>query len=490
MHRTRRRIPHPLLGVLAVGVTGTLVAGAVTSGADAKGRGYAIGQGVSTSLPSPRAASTTAAPARPTTATSPTATATSPTATSPTATPSASAAAASTPSATATAAATVGKPFLGTLVTHSGTAGQESQAGLKMAMLEVSWRSLLPRQGQVDSGYATGLVKQLKAFQAAGMRVTLGLGLHYTPAWVLALAGSRLVDQTGTVSAQADLVFNQTVRDLAVDYLRALDKIVPFENFWAVRVTSGSGAEMLYPASGTYWAYSAGAQNGPTRPVTMAANPLPGWRPGDSASEAQRRAWADWYLAALDDVADWQMDVATSLGFTGYFQIVTPGQGLRPTQYTKLVAAGLSNGLLGRGAVWSVVYAGLRHRTHVTAYVSSVADGSAGNDVCQASDATVALDSGTAYYFSATRYLARVAAVNGFTVAGETPGYPASASGRAAYADASDSGLLATAYRQASGCRFLGLYWAHDDQVWDGTVPLSRLAQYSSTSAALPALAS
>jgi hypothetical protein len=354
-------------------------------------------------------------------------------------------------------------------------------------MLEFSWKAFEPQQGVFDTGYASWMTKQMAAYRAAGMRVTLGLGLHYAPAWALNMAGSRLVDQSGKTSSQLDLIFNQKMRDLAAPYLARIDKTVGFENFWAVRITSASTPEMLYPSGNSYWAYSAGAQNGPTKPPTMASNPLPGWRPGQSATVAQRDAWAHWYLGALDNVADWQIDQVTALGFHGYSQIITPGQGLRPTQYTKAVSAGLPNGLLGRGAVWHIVYAGLTDRPNITAYVSSVADGSGNDDVCQPADSSVALDSGTAYYWSATRYIARIAAVDGFTVAGETPSYPSSTSGRSHYTDTSNVGLLATGMAQARGCGFLGLYWAHDDQVWDGTIPLTQLAAFTSPSAIPPA---
>jgi hypothetical protein len=353
-------------------------------------------------------------------------------------------------------------------------------------MLEFSWKAFEPQQGVFDTGYASWMTKQMAAYRAAGMRVTLGLGLHYAPAWALNMAGSRMVDQTGKTSSQLDLIFNQSMRNLAAPYIARIDQTVGFENFWAVRITSGSLPEMLYPSGNSYWAYSAGAQNGVTKPPSMAPNPLPGWRPGQSVTLAQRDSWAHWYLGALDNVADWQIDQVTALGFHGYSQIITPGQGLRPTQFTKAVAAGLPNGLLGRGAVWSIVYAGLADRPDITAYVSSVADGSGNDDACQPADSSVALDSGTAYYWSATRYIARIAAVNGFTVAGETPTYPSTTAGRSHYTDPSNAGLLATGMAQARGCGFLGLYWAHDDQVWDGTIPLSQLAAFTTPNATAP----
>lgn len=62
---------------------------------------------------------------------------------------------------------------------------------------------------------------------------------------------------------------------------------------------------------------------------------------------------------------------------------------------------------------------------------------------------------------------------------GENPGYDwmGTESGRSA-AHTPD-GVLATMMNEAESCGFRSVYWAHDQQVWDGTMPLARLASYS-----------
>jgi hypothetical protein len=385
-----------------------------------------------------------------------------------------------------------GRPFVGTLGTHESTAADESRAGIKMAMVEVGWRNLEPRRGEFDTAYAQQICRRVAAYRAAGMEVTLGLGLHYTPQWVLDIPGSRFVDQNGKHSPQVDLVFNRDMRRLADQYLKKVDELIGLQHFWAVRVTSGSVGETLYPSGGSYWAFSDGAQNGPQRPKTMAPNPLPGWRPATNdthPSESLRGKWLRWYVGGLADAADWQMRTLRELGFTGYLQVLTPGQGLRPLQLPPRVMAGLPEGLLGRGAVWSWLYADLKVRDGVTAYVSSLADGSGNNDHCTTDDVHMPLDSKSVESWSAARWITRIAREQGFTVAGEVPGFRDSSNQRSHYSDPSSQGLAATAYQQAASCGFLGVYWAHDDQVQEGIVKVSTLGQLAGHDPRAPAAA-
>lgn len=377
---------------------------------------------------------------------------------------------------------------LGTLDTQPARAASESAAGVKVAMIELNWRAYEPQPGVFDPYYVTQIQSQVRSLKAAGVRITLGLGLHFTPSWVLSQAGSRFIDQYGNQSAQADLVFNATVRAQATEFLSKAAQAVGMSNIWAIRITSGSQSELVYPSGGHYWAFSAGAQNGTSMPATMARNPFPGWKPGHSGlTPVQVEKWADWYIGALSDVARWQIDTMRRAGFTGYAQIVTPGVGAVPSKYASAIAANLSDGIVGVGAVWAVLYRKLVGERNVTAYVSSLADGSGSNGGCVASDDAISLTSTAAHSWSAPAWISRIARQYGYTVAGENPGY--SSGNKAFYLNSSTTGMMATAVSQARSCGFLAVYWAHDVQLWDGTVPFSRLAAYTTASAALPAMA-
>jgi hypothetical protein len=388
------------------------------------------------------------------------------------------------PSASPTAMTGTGvAPFaFGTLITRPDRAAEESRRGVKVAMMEVSWAGYEPAQGQFNAGYAAEARRTLEALRAQGMQVTLGLGLHYAPGWALGLPDSRFVDQRGRTSSELNLVFNQKLRDRAEEYIRQVDRDLDLAGFWAVRLTSGGLAEVLYPSGGSFWAYDKNAQNGADRPATMAPNPLPGWRPGDkSVSTAKVRQWADWYVHGLDDVVAWQMRLISSLGFHGYYQTLTPGGGTRPDGYARDIAAYLPDGVTGVGAVWHRFYADLPVKRNVVAYVSSMADRSGNDDSCAPGDRAVAITSPAADRWSGARWIARLARGYGLRVSGENSGWNSPSELNTHYADTGRTGMMAASVRQMTSCGYQGMYWAHDDQLWNGPSSFSRYAGLIST---------
>jgi len=90
-------------------------------------------------------------------------------------------------------------------------------------------------------------------------------------------------------------------------------------------------------------------------------NPDPNWKPGTTGlTQAQIGAWVNWYVGGLDKVTNWQMQTLAALGFSGYYETVTPGSGTRPDGLTRTEQQNLSNdGTTGVGAVWNLYYAGL-----------------------------------------------------------------------------------------------------------------------------------
>jgi hypothetical protein len=373
-----------------------------------------------------------------------------------------------------------GAPFaFGTLVTAQEHAAEASRRGVKVAMIELSWAAYEPAEGRFNERYGQEFRDRVTELRRLDMQVTLGLGLHFTPAWVLALPDSRFVDQRGRVSAEANIVFSQVLRAKTEKYLARIDRDLGMENLWAIRLTSGGLPEVMYPGGGSYWAFDRNAQNGPDRPAGMSANPAAGWRPGDrSASVAAVRTWADWYVHALVDVVAWQMRVITSLGFRGYFQTLTPGSGTRPDGYERDVASFLPDGVTGVGAVWHRFYAALPVKRNVVAYVSSMADRSGADDSCSPADGAVAVTDRAANRWSASRWVARLAREHGLAVSGENPGWNQPAEHNAHYTDTSSKGMMAASIRQMTTCKFQGMYWAHDENLWKGPASFDRYAQH------------
>jgi hypothetical protein len=366
----------------------------------------------------------------------------------------------------------------GTLDTRPGTAEIERQAGVTMAMFELNWASFEPRPGVVSASYLATMRSYLRAYQTAGQRVTLGLGLQNPPAWVFSLPHSSYVDQNGDVSTEADFVFSQAVRAAAERYLSLVAAALPLPDFWAIRLTSGGDGEMLYPPGGTYWAFAAPALTGTGLAAGMTPNPYPNWRPGrPGLRPGQIDRWVNWYVGGLANVTTWQMQTLSRLGFTGYYQTVTPGSGTRPGDLARDEEQNLSDTeTTAVGAVWDRYYGMLGAAANVMAYVSSVADRSGDDDCGQATDTLMPLTSEEMDSWSATRWITRIARSHGLAVGGENPGYGLPDSLNGHYLNPSAAGMMASALRQARSCGFTVFYWAHDVHLWDGTIPFAQYA--------------
>ncbi|TKV58682.1 hypothetical protein FDO65_14255 [Nakamurella flava] len=370
-------------------------------------------------------------------------------------------------------------PALGTLGTTPEKAPTEYSAGVRSAMLEISWRSWEPQDGVFNAAYESYIKSRLAQLRASGMKVSLGLGLHFTPDWVKNMPNGRFVNQNGQVSAEANLVFNSKIRSQGWGFLQRVGQVLDLSQVDSIRITSGARSELLYPSGNTYWAFDTNAQNGADLPATIDKNPFPGWKPGTPGlTAAQAKQWALWYVDALSDVGQWQMRAMRKVGFTGTFQILTPGVGVYARKIDVLAAQNLPSSPLGVGALWDRVYADMYSTDrNIAAMVSSMADGSGGNDLCTTSDRSLPLTDMGVTTWGGTRWISRIADEYGIAKVGENPGY--SAATAAKYTDLSENGYMATAMRQGASCGFSTVYWAHDNKFWDGTIDLSNWAAYA-----------
>jgi hypothetical protein len=385
-------------------------------------------------------------------------------------------AALSTANAADTSAPQAGAILFGTLDTQTGTVAAEAgSSDVSVAMFEFDWASFEPSQGVFSASYLATMETYLQAYQAAGMKVTLGLGLEDPPSWVFSLPDATYFNQYGQQSNEANFVFSAAVRQAASGYLTQLAADIPLSDFWSIRLTSGGDPEMLYPSGGAYWAFDNAALTGNGLAAGMTPNPDPDWRPGNPGlSPAQIDAWVNWYVGGLDNVTNWQMQTLSGLGFNGYYQTVTPGSGTRPDGLAQDELFNLPNdSTTGMGAVWNRYYAMLPDKTNVVAYISSVADNSGDNDDCQPGDSSIALTSPVMDSWSATRWISAIAHQNGLLIGGENPGYGLPAAFDFDYLDTGSSGMMADALSQAQSCGFQVFYWAHDVRLWDGILPFS-----------------
>ena len=376
-------------------------------------------------------------------------------------------------------AATPNAPIaFGTLQTEDAHAAQEFAGGARVAMMEIFWDRYEPRKGEFNAAYAAQQRGRLKRLKAIGFQVTLAPGTYNPPRWLAQEPNAHFIDQNGARSQNLNYVFNARMRGFFERYLERIDADLGLENFWAIRLSAGGNAEMLYPGGGTYWAFDPNAQNGSDRPADLPRCPYPGWKPGQAGlSPTQTRQWADWYIRCLALTADWQMKVMNRLGFTGWYQILTPGSGARPSSYDDAINNRLPDGIVGVGAAWHKLYEFLPDKRRAVVYISSVADLSGNDDQTQPDDVDVAISDPKANSWSATRWQVRVAREYNMKVGGENPGYNAPPKLNPHYVDVSPSGMLARSLAQARAGDFQCFYWAHSDRLWDGTKPFGDYAR-------------
>lgn len=364
-------------------------------------------------------------------------------------------------------------PFhFGTLRTINDTltdkADDEYAGGNRVGMYEVFWdRAEGAANGTFSSSYATQIATETATIRATGLKLTLGLGLYYPPTWTSSISNYRFVNESAANSTQLNLVFNQLVRDEVEDYLDWIHANVGFGNVWSVRITTGD-PEALYPTGGL-WGYDLNAKGtAGNLPATVAPSPYPTWTPG-TGTVTQATEWYEWYLDSLADCAAWQMRyLREHFGYTGWFEILTPGSGTRPSLLATETAARFTgySSTTGVGAVWHKLYQKLAVKAGVVVYCSSMADnsGTTPNDVPTGTDVNTAITSSSADAWSAYRWLVRVANEYGMPNSGENPGRGGVTD--TYYQDNTSAGLMAKTLAQAQGGKALATYWAHSDQLW------------------------
>ncbi|MFF5979784.1 beta-galactosidase [Streptomyces olindensis] len=387
--------------------------------------------------------------------------------------------------------------YFGTLQSLPDKARTERSMGLQVAEMQISWDEYEIREGEYSARYLEGVKRELSRFQKAGLLVEVNLGLNRAPDWLYeTYPEAAYMNQHGERIAETpNMVFSQTVREKAQRYVDRLDQVIGLENFWAVRVVVSASGEFTYPTGGPdrasgntyYWAYDRNAQSRTPagRPPSVAANPYPGWKPGQRSyqgkafTEAQVRRWHDWYLRALSDVVNWQIRHYKSLGYNGFLKVLVPGTGYYPRRFERAVdqhlRATADSRLVALGAGFYNTLGYIRDRRNVQIVPTSLVDGTGKpkNNGCSSDDHRVNVLAPSPQVqadWSSMRWISRIARRYGFTqLNGESAGihvspyYP---------------GVMADAAHQMKSCGLRGLMWAFGKNLYDGT-PGSSLADYA-----------
>ena len=330
---------------------------------------------------------------------------------------------------------------------------------------------LRARPRRVERGLHPRQQERLHALLASNRRVSLALGLHYSPDWVFDRPRQplRRRPRADLRATQRRVQPGRPGRGGAIHGSRSRPT-------WASTTSGPSGspqvdlAEVLYPEGGSYWAFDANALGGAVLPPSLRPNPLPGWRPGGTDVPVSAVAnWADWYVSALADVVDLADEDVGDLGFTGYFEVLTPGSGVRPPR-TAAVDNHLPPWPTWSGSRLGPTYAALPGPECRGLCV--VGGRPLGGD-----DSCTARQTGRRPRRSGCRALVGdpldqpVRGRVRLRQAGGEPRLRRVVTLGGHYRDASADGMMAAAVRQSRDCGFQGLYWAHDEQLC-ATVPL------------------
>lgn len=399
---------------------------------------------------------------------------------------------------------TATKYLFGTLETDPAKASQECAAGVRVATQTVGWANYEPSDGAFNEAYMDDVKNRIKTDLAVGMKVVISPAIHYPPRWVMNLQGARYINQYGVAAPstggfeEPNFIFSQVVRDRVARFEThvmqklAADPNIGLKNIWAVRYVNGSAGETLYPSANdqhehtnSYWAYDSNAQGqAANRPASIPASPFSGWKPGEKTyagqpfSPTQVQQWYNWYFNAHTDFVNWHTQLYRDphgINYQGYLQLLMPGFGTRAFEYTGSIARHLDgssdpNATMARAAVWYKLFPALKNRAHIVAYVSSMADGSGSplNNGCHGGEAYVnyATDP-QVNNWSAARYISGLADKYGMPKNGENPGSKdLNYRGRQSVRGIE---VMQTSAAQMQSCHFQGMFWAHDENLYDGT---------------------
>lgn len=327
----------------------------------------------------------------------------------------------------------------GTLQSEPQHAPADFGAGLRAAEVDVSWKMYEPARGQFDAGYVTSITRRIDALRQQGFSVSVGLGLgSAAPGWVLDLPNGQLLDQYGNRSGP-NFQWSEAVRAAAEVYLREVLRALRPASIYSIRVGFAPDAgELLYPPSrpqlNSLWAFDDAAQRGgPGLADGARRSPFPGWRPGDRTYAGrpftiqQVGTWYRWYVDALAEAGNWEVEVLEEAGYHGRLAWLLPGPGVLPHAYDDYVHRYLTGSTwrgdpAPRGGSWNVVAEDIRDRAHTQLQNTGIGDASGGNSGCEPRDRLVRIDDVTIDGWSGGRWTSYLADRYGMHKAGENPG--------------------------------------------------------------------
>jgi len=356
---------------------------------------------------------------------------------------------------------------------------QNYNAGMRRAVLELSWSSYFPSEGAKDNNYVTSMKNLMQTYKNEGYDIMLDFGFQYAPSWVFNYSDSRFKNQYGdTFSGGAgesvvNGVFNNVMRQKQEIYVQQVFADLGTD-IACVKIGWLRYGELGYPQnsynghSNTYWCYDNVAQNGGANlPAGITACPVPGWLPGQtSTNHNNARNFYNWYVGALTNYQNWMIST-TRKYYQGQLCVLYPSWGTRPGSVNSAINADLNgstspeiNGEIQRAHDFQTLVGAITD-PNVMVYCTWIdSDESWSNDA-----------SSNSVNWCPVHWLANLAQTHSpaLEVGGENTG-------------GADAKSLDLTFRRLSAYNLKLLMWAFDSQLYDGTyITITQFGNYITT---------
>lgn len=228
-------------------------------------------------------------------------------------------------------------------------------AGMNTVLFELSWNGFYSADGVKNTSYINEKKALLYDMYDKGYEVMLGLGTQYSPSWIYNYPNSRYKNQYGDEYNTTEIgdtavnaVFNSAIRDKLEEYVD--DVFEEFgTDFSIVRLGWMRYGEIGFPnqnyngKTNSWWAFDDIAQGkAQGLPEGIPVCPVPGWIPGTaSENNADARAFAEWYMNALLNYQNWQVDIV-SKKVDSRLAILYPSWGMREGQLENAIKGNLA----------------------------------------------------------------------------------------------------------------------------------------------------
>ncbi len=375
----------------------------------------------------------------------------------------------------------------GTLQNNTSHLQANMDAGMNTALLELNWSQFYSADGVKNTQYIADAKNKLKTMKDMGYKVMLGLGTQYSPSWIYNYPNSRYVNQYGDAYSTTEsgdtavnAVFNNKIRGKLEEYV--LDVFEELgTDFDIIRLGWMRYGEIGFPNqnfngnSNSWWGFDDIAQGKVTGlPEGVPVRPVVGWKPGDASPNGEAKAFANWYMDALLNYQNWQVDLISKYS-DAELAILYPSWGMREGQLDNAIKVNLNgstgpekNGEVQRGFDFARLISGITNPKAIVycTWIDANPDWTNGDDQERPT---------TSNNFSPVHYMAYYAKQHPLKlkIMGENTG-------------GGGMSAMNLTFERMKKYNLDGLMWAFENDLYDGSAPVlsdyeSAIADYIAT---------